>query len=158
MGSLNEKKKKFYIVGDFNINLMKFNVSTPITNYMNAISSTGCGVFINLPTRIENGSRSCLDHVYSNLPTENLENHIILSDVTDHFATLTKVKGISRNFEKEEIIYRKTNLNHLEWENLNRDLKKTLCEKIPFQHLLNAQHLASLITDCYQTVIDKHMP
>ena len=154
--SLNEKKKNYYIVGDFNINLMKFNLGGNVTKYMNAISSTGCGVFINQPTRRE--SRSCVDHVYSNLPNENLDNYIILSDITDHFATLTKINGISRNFEKEEIFYRKTNLNDLEWENLNKDLDITLKENIPFQHLLNAEHLARSITDCYQTIVDKHMP
>ena len=41
---------------------------------------------------------------------------------------------------------------------LNEDLKNTLKDKIPFEHLLNAENLASSITDCYQTVVDKHMP
>ena len=156
--SLNERKKNYYIVGDFNINLMKFNLAGNVTKYMNAISCTGCGVFINQPTRDKNGSISCLDHVYSNLPTENLTNYIILSDITDHFATLTKINGISRNFEKEEVLYRKTNLTDLEWENLNCDLDKSFKDNIPFPNLLNAQHLASSITDCYQTIVDKHMP
>ena len=42
--SLNQKKKNYYIVGDFNINLMKYNLSTPITKYMNAIRSTRGGL------------------------------------------------------------------------------------------------------------------
>ena len=76
----------------------------------------------------------------------------------DHFATLSKIKGFSRNFKKEEVFFRKTNLNDSDWENLNEDLKNTLKDKIPFEHLLNAENLASSITDCYQTVVDKHMP
>ena len=156
--SLNEKKKKYYLVGDFNINLMKYSVATKVTNYMNAISSTGCNIFIDKPTRVTSDSASCLDHVYSNLPTENLDNHILLSDATDHFATLTKIFGISRKVEKEDVFIRKSNLNDFEWESLNAELDQSLQKNIPFQHLLNSQNLASSIISTYQSVLDKFMP
>ena len=154
--SLNKKKKKYFIVGDFNINLMKYNLASNVTKYMNAISSTGCNMFIDKPTRYS--SKTCLDHVYSNLPTENLDNHILLSDTTDHYPTLTKISGISRNVEKEEIFIRKSNLNDSEWESLNAELEQSLKINIPFQHLLNSEHLASAITNTYQSVLDKFMP
>ena len=40
--SLNEKKKNYYIEGDFNINLMKFNLAGNVTKYMNASTLMLC--------------------------------------------------------------------------------------------------------------------
>ena len=66
---LNQKKIKYYIVGDINIDLMKYNTASNITNYLNALHSVGCNVFTDKPTRITSHSGTCIDHIYSNLST-----------------------------------------------------------------------------------------
>ena len=86
------------ILGDVNINLMKFNLATGITDYLNDIESAGCISYIDKPTRVyKRGSRwesSCLDHIYSNMEQDKLDCYIIESDISDHFSTLSKIKGI----------------------------------------------------------------
>ena len=113
---LNQKKLKYLIVGDFNINLMKYNVAQNVTNYMNSINSTGCNILIDKPTRIDNRSKSasCLDHVYSNLISENLDNYVVWADVSDHFGTLTRIEGFSYRVENQKLYSRQTNLNVIE--------------------------------------------
>ena len=99
--SLNSKNEKYLTVGDFNLDLMKYNLSTPSTVCLNALHSTGCNIFIDKPTRVTSDTATCIDHVYSNLDTDSLENHIILADVSDHFGTLTKIGGITMEAEKQ---------------------------------------------------------
>jgi len=82
------------MVGDFNIDLLKYNLVSNVTNYMNALSSSGCNVFIDKPTRITTHGGSCIDHVYSNFFSNQLFNFIILGDISDHYGTLTQVKKI----------------------------------------------------------------
>ena len=52
LDSLNKSKNDYYICGDININLMKYNLTENVTNYMTAISSMGCNIMIDKPTRI----------------------------------------------------------------------------------------------------------
>ena len=107
---------KYVLVGDFNLDLMKYNLATDPTNYLNAIRSAGCNAFINQPTRIKGRESSCIDHVLSNLPTDSIENHIIMSGVTDHYGTLSKIEGIARETSKQDIYFRKTKLSDEKWE------------------------------------------
>ena len=115
--SLNSKKEKYLIVGDFNLDLMKYNLATTSTNCLNAIHSTGCNILIDKPTRVTSDTATCIDHVYSNLDTTSIENHIILADISDHFGTLSKIEGITKEAEKQHLFYRKTNLSEEEWKN-----------------------------------------
>jgi len=155
---LNQKKIKYYIVGDINIDFMKYNVASNITTYLNALHSVGCNVFTDKPTRITPHSRTCIDHIYSNLNTNMLNNYIIESDVSDHFGTLTKINSLFQHSVKKDVFVRKTNLNETEWQQFNVELHDSLSENIPFQHLLNPNFLSSSISENYHKVIDKFMP
>ena len=86
--SLNSKNEKYLLVGDFNVDLMKYNLAGDATNFLNALNSVGCNPFINRPTWVQkNKSASCIDQVHSNLDTGSINNHVVLADVSDHFGT-----------------------------------------------------------------------
>ena len=103
---LNQRKLKYLIVGDFNVNLMKYNLATDITNYLDAIHSTGCNAFIDKPTRIDNkGAATCISHVYSYMHTKSLENHIAFPCVSDRFGTLTKIKVVSKKIDEKDLFF-----------------------------------------------------
>ena len=103
------------ILGDVNINIMKYNLTTDITNYLNTVQSAGCTSLIDQPTRVYlRGSRwesSCFDHVYTNMnrDIEDAEDaYIIKSGISDHFSTIAKIKGIKYvNINKTQIYKRK---------------------------------------------------
>ena len=155
---LNQKKLKYLIFGDFNVDLMKYNLANGITEYLDAIHSTGCNAFIDKPTRIISSAATCIDHVYSNMHTESLENHITLSSVSDHFGTLTKIKGVTKEIDRKDLYFRKTKLSDEKWKQFNLEYQNALKGNVPFPHLLNANSLAESITNTYHEVIDKFMP
>ena len=125
---------------------------------MNALHSTGCNVFVNKPTLIEKRAATCIDHVYSNLHTECLENHIILSAVSDHYGTLSKIEGVTRENERRDIYYRKTKLSDQKWEELKTHCKNSLKENIPLPHQLSENALAEIISNTVDASCDKFMP
>ena len=137
---------------------MKYNLATPNTNYLNALHSVGCNAFIDKPTRIKSGAATCLDHVYSNLDTGSIENHVILAEVSDHFGTLSKIEGITCESNKRNVYYRKTNLSDKKWKELDLFWKNTSIRKIPFPHALKANELANAIKDTYDVTNDRFMP
>ncbi len=159
LDSLNRNKKDYYICGDFNVNLLKFNLASNVTNYMTAISSMGCNIMVDKPTRITPSGGTCLDHIYSNLHCDNVENYIVQADVSDHYGTFSKINDIVFDDpDSTDVYYRRTTLSDPEWEEFNAELDSSL------QHIHsnfvshNPDNLANVITKTYRSLIDKYMP
>ena len=147
------------IVGDININFLKFNLTRKITDYVNGLKSSGCNIHCTLPTRIYKNSTSCIDHVYSNLEQHCVETSVILSDISDHFSTLTKVTNL-HNFHKNQrdVYKRKFKLNETEKQNLLHDVK-TFFDSPPIQRLQRCPNvMANITTQVYQIVRVKYFP
>ena len=116
-------------------------------------------MYVNVPTRVTLNSATCIDHVYANLPTDSIENFVLISDVSDHYATLTKVSGLVREHGHEVIYRRKSNLNEEEWKCFNTELKTILTEKLcNVQDNTDPNQVAIIITKTYQILLDKYMP
>ena len=64
------EKSKFYVLGDFNIDLIKIKSNNRIKTYVDDLVGIAVKCLINQPTRVNKNSRSLLDHIYSN----NLNN------------------------------------------------------------------------------------
>ena len=60
---LNAYKEAFYISGDFNVDLTKYENDSMIKNYTDMIFSLGCIPLIHCPTRITMNSSTLLHHV-----------------------------------------------------------------------------------------------
>ena len=77
------------------VNLLKYNLVTDVTEYLQNIRSAGCESFVEIPTRIcIKGARceiSCLDHIYSSIAPDDVETYVIKLGISHHFATLAKV-------------------------------------------------------------------
>ena len=155
---LNQKKIKYYIIGDINIDILKYNLASNVTNYLNAIHSTGCNVFVDKPTRITSHSNSCIDHIYSNLPTNMLDNYIIGTEISDHFSTFTRINSLNTPSEPKVSYVRKSNLSEAEWQQVNVSLHESLRKNIPQPDNLNCHSLSQAISENYQEVIDEFLP
>ena len=156
---LNKEKKRFMIVGDININYLKYNLTRKITEYVNTLKSLGCNFHCNLPTRIFKNSISCIDHVFSNFEQHHVETSVILSDVSDHFSTLTRITNARNYSKKEKDIYkRKFKINEKEEINLINDLK-IFFNSPPVQCLQKCPNvMAKIIVQAYQNAINKYFP
>ena len=87
--ALPSSKAEIIIAGDFNINLLKINDKTCISDFFDAISSLGFNALINLPTRF-NKEKSCslIDNFYvKNSPfSTDVKSGILISPISDHMA------------------------------------------------------------------------
>ena len=95
------------IVGDMNIDLLKYKLAGNVTDYVNELQSSGCNIHCNLPTRIKGNSISCIDHVYSNFEQHKVETAIILSDISDHFSTMTKMASAQHHKPQNTQVYKR---------------------------------------------------
>ena len=63
MENLNKKNKPVYIVGDMNIDILKFAMHPPTENYINNLFASGFLQLITKPTRCQNNSATLIDHL-----------------------------------------------------------------------------------------------
>lgn len=159
--TLSQSKTNYILVGDYNIDIGKYNCVSSVTNYINTLNSYGCLFHVDKPTRVTSNSASCIDHVYSNLNPDRLLNHIVICDVSDHYGILTKVCNVEKCYDKDPIYYRRSNLSPQEWKLFNEELKYSIDQKLLSldQDLKDdIDHFAACITDSCQELIEKFMP
>ena len=156
---LNKDKKNFMIVGDFNINLLKYKLVRNVTDYVNKIRSCGCNVHCNLPTRMVKNSKSCIDHVYSNFDQHNIETSVILSDISDHFSTLTKISNVRNHSKQIKNVYkRKFKLSEHDEANMLNDLENLFSSEAIQRLQACPNVMAKIIIQAYQNLINKYFP
>ena len=84
---LNSEKKHFYVIGDFNIDLLKTDSHRPIHDYLEFIYSHSMLPTIYKPTRITATTATCIDNILTN-NEDIIQSTILISDITDHFPTI----------------------------------------------------------------------
>ena len=83
---------EFYLLGEFNINLLQSHCNQIIKTYADNLLSYSVKCCINKPTRISVSRKSLLDHIYT-----NDFNRLIFSgmcDISDHLPTFIFIKDI----------------------------------------------------------------
>jgi hypothetical protein len=72
---------------DANINLLELENQNP-QNYMNLLFAAGYLQGILKATRIQNASRSLIDHIHFNNISNDILSGVIISDISDHLSVL----------------------------------------------------------------------
>ena len=81
----NERSKKVYLAGDFNINLLTAENHIPSSEFLELMFSHSFFPLINRPTRVTGSSATLIDNIFCNSINSNFYNAIIYSDISDHF-------------------------------------------------------------------------
>ena len=91
------------IVGDFNIDLQR---SSSITNRLIELTILNDLVqHVTIPTRISVNHRSIIDHVYIR-SRRIMQTDVIMTTISDHFATITKIQDFKRDSPKTKVTKR----------------------------------------------------
>ena len=128
MENLNQKNKPVYIVGDMNIDILKFAMHPPTENYINNLFASGFLQLITKPTRCQNNSATLIDNLLTNEIKDNYVCGILLSDISDHFPTFhilyeavepSSPKFIcSRSFSQSNVDNFTNSLRNLSWNDV----------------------------------------
>jgi hypothetical protein len=118
-----------YIFGDFNLDVLKYNIIRQVTEYIDLLFSFGFLQLIMKPTRCTPVSASIIDHFITNQRAEVYKSIILTSKISDHFPIISFVHSekykskISiqqkRFFTTQNILNFKEAFNSINWEFLN---------------------------------------
>ena len=73
-------------MGDFNLNLLRFQTCTHTENFVLSLQSFNLTPTIDKPTRVHNNSYSLIDNIFISDLDHNISSGNIISDLTDHFS------------------------------------------------------------------------
>ncbi len=87
MHKLSTLNKHVYLLGDYNLDLLKYNKHQPTSDFIDTMFSFSLIPLINRPTRITENSATIFDNIFTNC--HNASNYltgIIPTDISDHFS------------------------------------------------------------------------
>ena len=84
---LDQQNCKCIVMGDMNIDLLKSHFDANISDYVDNVYARGFVSVITIPTRITPNSATLIDHIYTNTKNNNIQSGVIVTDVSDHYAT-----------------------------------------------------------------------
>ena len=76
------------LFGDFNLDALKYNIITQVTEYIDLLFSYGFLQLIMKPTRCTSHSATLIDHVVSNSKADFFESIILTTKISDHFPVI----------------------------------------------------------------------
>ena len=106
---VNNEHKTCYIMGDFNIDLLKFSSNNKVSNFVNLIYSNNFFPCIDRPTRITENNATLLDNIITNDTSAKIGSGVFVTDITDHFPIFTTTCNSDSN-----------NLNHQSYSKISK--------------------------------------
>ena len=114
---LKRSNKPCYIMGDCNVDLMKYDSHKKTSEFLDLIFANSFIPLINRPTRITSETATLIDHIYTNNYNINdkLYQGILLTDISDHNIVfhVWKKDDINANHVNDTITIRQVNENNL---------------------------------------------
>ena len=136
---INEEKKLSYIMGDYNIDLLKVECDRRIHDYLDLIYSYSLIPTIYKPTRITESSATCIDNILTNDNGNINQSLILVSDLSDHLPIVLSSKyGLTNKPAKvKSNMYRRVHSD----DNISK-LKKKLSD-VKWQEILDNTNVDS---------------
>lgn len=110
--TLKQESKLTYLIGDFNIDLAKYDSNESITDFFNLMYSHSYKSLINKPTRVHGHSSSIIDNIFTNDLESTHSSGILLADISDHYPIFTLRNRSIDSKKKSKIKYRQLSENN----------------------------------------------
>jgi hypothetical protein len=88
MEDLTNQNVPVFLFGDFNLDVLKYNIVKQVTEYVDLLFSYGCIQLVMKPTRCTATSATLIDHLITNFKSQRFETVIITNKISDHYPFL----------------------------------------------------------------------
>lgn len=85
---IQRQRKKCYILGDFNIDMLPTSVNAMMTDFLDVMHAHTFIALIDCVTRVDGHSSTLLDQIFTNDLSASHESAVIVADISDHYPVL----------------------------------------------------------------------
>ena len=111
LSNVAKEQKPCYLLGDYNIDLVKYQQHFHTNNYLDNLFSHCFLPLINRPTRITTHSASLIDNIFTNHLASDSKSGILFTDISDHLPIFTLLCQTEGNISSSNIILNRRLVN-----------------------------------------------
>ena len=156
-----EQNKKIFLMGNFNIDLLSFDTSQHINEFIDNTTSSSLQPQISQPTRIHKNHKTLIDNIFCNIPNFEIKTSVsgnITTTLSDHLPQLFLISDFFSNSPPS-----KYNIMTHDWKNFNsqeflEDFNKTNWDKNLQLNKSSVIVSFNNYLDTINTSITKHAP
>ena len=106
--------RNVYLFGDFNLDVLRYNICSKSTAYIELLIAHGFIQTITKPTRCTSHSATLLDHCVTNSSLNNHTSFIITTKISDHFPILYTLNKNRAQSTHKTFVHRNFSINNIE--------------------------------------------
>ena len=148
--------KAIYILGGFNIDLLKCETSHFSHTFLLHLQSCYLIPTVDKPTRFHRASATLIDNIFANNPVKILASGNIVTDVSDHFLQVCVIKSAIDKFKGNTIKLR--DYSKFSAVRFNYDLSNVHWDDIVSSGKNIVDMLFSSFYNKFNTIVNKHAP
>ncbi|XP_065662546.1 uncharacterized protein LOC136085185 [Hydra vulgaris] len=149
------ENKNIVLLGDFNINLLKYDSCNDVSNFLDLMCSFSLFPLITQPTRITPKSKTLIDNIFVNFHTPNTKSGNLTVCLADHLVQFISFpsKNLKQSHSK---LYRRC-FKNFDKKSFLKDLKET--DWLSINHLnYCVNNSTSKFLDALKRLLDSHAP
>ena len=86
LDKLFKENKTTFLLGNFNINLLNYDIHPPSNEFLDSLSSHSFLPHILQPSKVTANSKTLIDNIFSNMTVPNIISGSLTASISDHFA------------------------------------------------------------------------
>ena len=116
MLEVSKEQKQIFLLGDFNINLLNYNIHQPTNDFLDSLASNSIIPYILQPTRLTSHSKTLIDNIFSNILSSEIISGNLTATISDHLPQFLFAPNILSNPS-----YNRSNIFERDWSKFNKE-------------------------------------
>ena len=113
---VSKEQKQIFLLGDFNINLLNYNVHQLPNDFLDSLASNSIIPNILQPTRLTSHSKTLIDNIFSNIFSSEIISGNLTATISDHLPQFLFAPTILSN-----PFYNRSNIFERHWSKFNKE-------------------------------------
>ena len=155
MDKVSKENKLIFCMGDFNVNLLNYNIHSHTNDFVNTMISHHLLPYILHPTRVTDLSATVIDNIFSNNTIYESVSGNIMSRISDHFPQFIILNKV--NMDYKNCSYAKRDYSNFDEQKFINGFEKQKMTFLEETNLpLNTKF--DLFFENVSTYVDSHVP
>ena len=158
LDKLSKENKTIFLFGDFNINLLNYDIHSPTNEFLDFLSSHYFLPHILQPSRVTTNSKTLIDNIFSNMAVPNIISGNLTASISDHLPQFLVALNIFFNAS-----YPKSNKYERDWsrfdqENFVLDYFSVEWDNVLISPNTNTEKSYKTFLEKFESLLDTYAP